>query len=136
MGCWPCFCFPCALAAEMGSSVLVFSLHLRCRLPLVGNSLSHVVGIPAMIAAGILLAMATASVAYTVYRFDRMHRTAMELELMAEASYAEAESGQVQTSKSSSTSVSSFQSQFRQRERRQQEAIFRCRSEMHLLCRC
>ena len=102
VGCWPCFCFPCALAAEMGwwtcvgfTLVLAFSLHLRCRLPLVGYSLSQVVGIPTMIAVAILLAMAAASVAYTVYRFDRMHRTAMELELMAEASYAEAESGQV-----------------------------------------
>ena len=102
MGCWPCSCFPCAWAAKIVwwtcvgfTSVLAFSLHLRCRLPLVGYSLSQVVGIPAMIAAGILLAMAAASVAYTVYRFNRMHRTAIELELMAEASYAEAESGQL-----------------------------------------
>ena len=71
------------------------SFHMRCRLPLVGYSLSQDVGIPAMLAVGMLLAMAAASVAYTVYRFDRMHRTAMELELMAEASYAEAERGQV-----------------------------------------
>ena len=77
------------------TSVLAFSFHTHCRLPLVGYSLSQVVGIPAMLAVAILLAMAAASAAYTVYRFDRMHRTALELELMAEASYAEAESGQV-----------------------------------------
>ena len=61
---------------------------------MVGYSLSQAIGITAMLAVGMLLAVAAASVAYTVYRFDRMHRTAMELELMAEASYAEAEGGQ------------------------------------------
>ena len=53
-------------------------------------SVSQAVGIPAMLAAAVLLAVAAASAAYTVYRFDRMHRTATELELMVEAHYAEA----------------------------------------------
>ena len=53
-------------------------------------SVSQAVGIPAMLAAAVLLAVAAASAAYTVYRFDRMHRTATELELMVEAQYAEA----------------------------------------------
>ena len=53
-------------------------------------SLSQAVGIPAMLAAALLLAVAAASAAYTMYRFDRMHRTATELELMVEAHYAEA----------------------------------------------
>ena len=57
-------------------------------------SVSQAIGIPAMLAAAVLLVTAAASVAYTVYRFDRMHRTAMELELLAEASYAEAGSVQ------------------------------------------
>ena len=48
------------------------------------------VSIPAMLAAAVLLAVAAASAAYTVYRFDRMHHTATELELTAEAQYAEA----------------------------------------------
>ena len=61
---------------------------------MVGYSLSQAIGITAMLAVAMLLAVAAASVAYTVYRFDRMHRTAMELELMAEASYAEAGGGQ------------------------------------------
>ena len=102
MGCWPCFCFPCALGCRDGLVDLCgfqfgarISFHMHCRLPLVGYSLGQVVGIPAMLAVAILLVMAAASVAYTVYCFNRMHRTAMELELMAEASYAEAESGQV-----------------------------------------
>ena len=43
-----------------------------------------------MLAAAVLLVAAAASVAYTLYQFDRMHRTAIELELLAEASYAEA----------------------------------------------
>ena len=68
--------------------------HLPCRLPMVGYNLGQAIGITAMLAVGMLLAVAAASVAYTVYRFDRMHRTAMELELMAEASYAEAGGGQ------------------------------------------
>ena len=59
--------------------------HLRSRLPMVSYNLGQAIGITAMLAVGMLLAVAAASVAYTVYRFDRMHRTAMELELMASA---------------------------------------------------
>ena len=53
-------------------------------------SVSRAVGIPAMLAAAVVLAAVAASMVYTVYRFDRMHRTAMELQLLADASYAEA----------------------------------------------
>ena len=53
---------------------------LRCRL-LVVCCLNRAVGIPAMLAAAVLLAAA-----YTMYRFDRVHRGAM-------ARYAEAGSG-------------------------------------------
>ena len=56
--------------------------------------MSQAVGIPAMLAAVVLLAAAASSVVYTVYRFDRMQRSALELELMAEASYAEARGSQ------------------------------------------
>ena len=69
------------------------SVHSRRRLPVVCYSLSQAVGIPTMLIAAVLLAAAAASAAYTVYRFDRMHRAAMELELAAEASYVEAGSG-------------------------------------------
>ena len=65
---------------------------------MVCHSLSEAVGIPAMLVAAVLLAGAVASAAYTVYRFDRMHRDAMEIELAAEASYAEAGSGLLLTS--------------------------------------
>ena len=53
-------------------------------------SVSQALSIPAMLAAAVLLAVAAGSAAYTVYRFDRMHRTAKELQLMVEAQYAEA----------------------------------------------
>ena len=53
-------------------------------------SVSQAVSIPAMLAAAVLLAVAAGSAAYTAYRFDCMHRTAKELQLMVEAQYAEA----------------------------------------------
>ena len=58
-------------------------------------SLRQAVGIPTTLVAAVLLAAAAASAVYTVHRFDRMHRAAMELELAAEAGYAEAASGLV-----------------------------------------
>ena len=61
-------------------------------------SLSQAVGIPAMLVAAVLLTAAAASAAYTVYRFDRMHRDAKKMELAAEASYAEAGSALLLTS--------------------------------------
>ena len=67
---------------------------LERRLPVACYSVSKAVGISIMLAAAVLLAAAAASAAYTVYRFDRMHRSALELELTAEASYAEARRSQ------------------------------------------
>ena len=79
-----------SLCLGMEGQVYPSLLHPDCRLPCVCYSVSQAVSIPAMLVAAVLLAVAASSAAYTAYRFDRMHRTATELELMVEAQYAEA----------------------------------------------